>query len=133
MWFVPTPPSSQVPKPPMITTNVVTSQNTRLPEYPTRYANSAPGSDAHAQVEELFASRTRDEWAKVFEGTDACVSPVLTFAEAPADAHMAARANLVDIDGVTQAQVAPRFSRTKPETPTGPTTEATDPSTLWAD
>ncbi|AFR50369.1 CaiB/BaiF CoA transferase family protein [Gordonia sp. KTR9] len=82
---------------------------------------------------ETFKSRTRDDWAAVFEGTDACTSPVLTFAEAPADAHMAARANLVDIDGVTQAQVAPRFSRTKPETPAGPTTEATDPSTLWAD
>lgn len=82
---------------------------------------------------ETFKTRTRDEWAAIFEGTDACTSPVLTFAEAPADAHMAARANLVDIDGVTQAQVAPRFSRTKPATPAGPTTEATDPSTLWAD
>jgi alpha-methylacyl-CoA racemase len=80
-----------------------------------------------------FASRTRDEWTKVFEGTDACVSPVLTFTEAPDDPHMAARANLVEIDGVTQAQVAPRFSRTSPETPTGPAREATDPATVWND
>lgn len=80
---------------------------------------------------DTFATRTRDEWAAVFEGTDACTSPVLTFAEASSDPHMAARANLVDIDGVTQAQVAPRFSRTSPETPTGPVREATDPSTIW--
>lgn len=82
---------------------------------------------------DAFASRTRDEWAKVFEGTDACVSPVLTFAEAPQDAHMAARANLVEIDGVTQAQVAPRFSRTTPQTPDGPARTATDPATIWTD
>ncbi|SDU83547.1 CaiB/BaiF CoA transferase family protein [Gordonia westfalica] len=81
---------------------------------------------------DTFNSRTRDEWAKIFDGTDACTSPVLTFAEAPSDAHMAARANLVDIDGVTQAQVAPRFSRTQPETPVAPATEAVDPKTLWA-
>ncbi|MFW0783972.1 CaiB/BaiF CoA-transferase family protein [Gordonia sp. CPCC 206044] len=80
-----------------------------------------------------FASRTRDEWAKVFEGTDACTSPVLTFAEAPSDPHMAARSNLVEIDGVTQAQVAPRFSRTSPQTPSAPDREATDPATLWND
>lgn len=82
---------------------------------------------------ETFASRTRDEWTKIFDGTDACVSPVLTFAEAPGDAHMSARANLVEIDGVMQAQVAPRFSRTSPETPSGPARQPTDPSTLWID
>lgn len=82
---------------------------------------------------ETFASRTRDEWAKVFDGTDACTSPVLTFAEAPTDPHMSARANLLEIDGVMQAQVAPRFSRTSPETPSGPARQATDPSTIWTD
>ncbi|MGV9712943.1 CaiB/BaiF CoA transferase family protein [Gordonia sp. NPDC003424] len=82
---------------------------------------------------ETFASRTRDEWTKIFDGTDACTSPVLTFAEAPSDPHMAARANLVEIDGVTQAQVAPRFSRTNPETPTGPTRTATPAAEVWQD
>lgn len=80
---------------------------------------------------DTFAAKTRDEWTAVFDGTDACVSPVLTFGEAPGEPHMAARANLVEIDGVRQAQVAPRFSRTSPETPAGPATEATDPATLW--
>ena len=81
---------------------------------------------------DTFAAKTRDEWTAVFDGTDACVSPVLTFGEAPDEPHMAARANLVEIDGIRQAQVAPRFSRTSPETPAGPATEATDPATLWA-
>ncbi len=82
---------------------------------------------------DTFASRTRDEWTKVFDGTDACTSPVLSFAEAPSDPHMAARANLVEIDGVTQAQVAPRFSRTATDTPEPPSRVATDPATIWAD
>ncbi|GAA1479842.1 CaiB/BaiF CoA-transferase family protein [Gordonia sinesedis] len=82
---------------------------------------------------QTFASRTRDEWTAVFDGTDACVSPVLTFAEAPSDPHMAARANLVEIDGVMQAQAAPRFSRSATDTPTPPAREATDPTTIWTD
>jgi alpha-methylacyl-CoA racemase len=60
---------------------------------------------------EAFASRTRDEWAAAFEGTDACVTPVLSFTEAPAHPHLAARHTLVESGGVTQAAPAPRFSR----------------------
>lgn len=82
---------------------------------------------------DTFATRTRDEWAAVFAGTDACTSPVLTFAEVESDPHMAARQNIVEIDGVTQAQVAPRFSRTSPQTPSAPDREATDPATVWQD
>jgi alpha-methylacyl-CoA racemase len=59
----------------------------------------------------IFATRARDEWAAVFAGTDACVTPVLSLAEAPADPHMAARQSLVTLGGVIQAGVAPRFSR----------------------
>ncbi|GED99389.1 CaiB/BaiF CoA transferase family protein [Gordonia crocea] len=82
---------------------------------------------------EVFKTKTRDEWAAVFDGTDACVSPILDFLEAPQDPHLAARGTLVEIDGVMQAQVAPRFSRTQPDTPTGPQRTATDPASLWND
>ncbi|MFT4199409.1 CaiB/BaiF CoA transferase family protein [Gordonia sp. (in: high G+C Gram-positive bacteria)] len=82
---------------------------------------------------EVFKTKTRDEWAAVFDGTDACVSPILDFTEAPQDPHLAARGTLVEIDGVMQAQVAPRFSRTKPATPTGPQRTASDPATIWKD
>lgn len=60
-----------------------------------------------------FASRTRDEWASTFEGTDACVSPVLTFGEAVLHPHLAERGTLPTVDGVTQAAPTPRFSRSE--------------------
>ena len=63
----------------------------------------------------LFATRTRDDWCALLEGTDACVAPVLDMAEAPTHPHNAARATFIEIDGVTQPAPAPRFSRTMPE------------------
>ncbi|MGW5076270.1 CaiB/BaiF CoA transferase family protein [Rhodococcus sp. NPDC004095] len=80
---------------------------------------------------ETFLSKTRDEWAAIFDGTDACTSPVLTFAEAPDNAHIAARGSLVELDNVVQHRPAPRFSRTQPGLPTPPAGEATDVDTLW--
>ena len=70
----------------------------------------------HTMFTERFASRTRDEWSEIFAGTDACVTPVLTWSEAAANEHLRARATLIDEDGVAQAAPAPRFSRT----PAGP-------------
>lgn len=69
---------------------------------------------------ERFLTRTRDEWAKHFEGTDACVTPVLTYAEAVAHPHLAARGTFIEIDGVVQAAPAPRFSRTPAPAPSAP-------------
>lgn len=65
---------------------------------------------------ERFAAKTRDEWTAVFAGTDACVTPVLTWAEAATNEHLIARATLTTVDGIDQATPAPRFSRT----PAGP-------------
>jgi alpha-methylacyl-CoA racemase len=61
---------------------------------------------------EAFRRRTREEWSRVFEGTDACVAPVLSLSEAAAHPHLAARATFVEVDGVVQPAPAPRFSRT---------------------
>jgi alpha-methylacyl-CoA racemase len=69
---------------------------------------------------EVFATRTRDEWAKAFDGTDACVTPVLAFGEVQAHPHIAARATIVEKDGIPQAYPAPRFSRTAAQLPDGP-------------
>jgi alpha-methylacyl-CoA racemase len=68
-----------------------------------------------ARLAELFATRTRDEWAAVFEGTDACVAPVLDLAEAPDHPHNRAREAFVEVDGARQPAPAPRFSRTPGE------------------
>jgi alpha-methylacyl-CoA racemase len=65
-----------------------------------------------ARFAEVFATRTRDEWAEVFAGTDACVTPVLAFGEVAAHPHLAARDTIVEPSGVAQAAPAPRFSRT---------------------
>ena len=59
-----------------------------------------------------FASRTRDEWNTVFEGSDACFAPVLSFTEARAHPHNAARGTFVNRGRVDQPAPAPRFSRT---------------------
>lgn len=61
-----------------------------------------------------FASRTQAEWTEIFDGTDACVAPVLTMTEAPDHPHNAARGTFVQRDGVLQAAPAPRFSRSQP-------------------
>ena len=59
-----------------------------------------------------FAARTRDEWVAVFEGSDACFAPVLTFSEARAHPHALARNGYVQLAGIGQPAAAPRFSRT---------------------
>jgi alpha-methylacyl-CoA racemase len=79
-----------------------------------------------------FATRTRDEWVAVFDGTDACVTPVLALGEVAADPHLAARRTVVAPDGVPQAAPAPRFSRTPAMLP-GPPAEAEDVEAVLAD
>ncbi|WP_439574670.1 CaiB/BaiF CoA transferase family protein [Phreatobacter sp.] len=59
-----------------------------------------------------IAEKTRDEWAAVFDGSDACFAPVLSLEEAPRHPHNAARETFVDVGGVVQPAPAPRFSAT---------------------
>ena len=68
----------------------------------------------HARFEAIFATRDRDDWAERFADTDACVTPVLTGAEAARHPHNAARGTFVD-PGVVQAAPAPRFNGTPAE------------------
>jgi alpha-methylacyl-CoA racemase len=67
---------------------------------------------------EVFATHTREEWARRSAETDACVAPVLGLTEAPAHPHLAARRTFVERDGVRQPAAAPRFSAT-PAAPGG--------------
>jgi alpha-methylacyl-CoA racemase len=59
-----------------------------------------------------FRTRDRDEWTQVFVDGDGCVSPVLTFAEAPLHPHARMRESHVTVANVRQPAPAPRFSRT---------------------
>lgn len=65
-----------------------------------------------AELTELFARRTRDEWMEVFADSDACVAPVLDPLEAPGHPHNRHRDAFVDVRGVAQPAPAPRLART---------------------
>ena len=64
------------------------------------------------RLQEIFLTKTRDEWGKIFAGTDACFAPVLSLTEAARHPHAQARNSFADVDGITQPAPAPRFSRT---------------------
>ena len=73
---------------------------------------------------EVFKTKTRDEWVAIFDGTDACVAPILDMDEVDNHRHNKQRDLLVEVDGVSQPGPAPRLSRTpggvqKPGTPRG--------------
>ncbi|MFF8289761.1 CaiB/BaiF CoA transferase family protein [Streptomyces sp. NPDC016309] len=80
----------------------------------TAAARDDPGrwGELRAAVAERFRTRTRAEWTAVFEGSDACVAPVLSLREAPAHPHLAARSTFTEHGGITQPAPAPRFSAT---------------------
>ncbi|HVK28128.1 MAG TPA: CaiB/BaiF CoA-transferase family protein [Nocardioides sp.] len=72
--------------------------------------------DKTGELRELIAStfltKTRDEWCAIFDGTDACVAPILKISEAKDHPHIKAREIFVEHEGIVQPQPAPRFSRT---------------------
>ena len=65
-----------------------------------------------AALVRLFKTRTREEWCRLLEGSDACFAPVLTLEEAAEHPHNVARGNFITVNGVLQNAPAPRFSRT---------------------
>ncbi|MGE0231900.1 MAG: CaiB/BaiF CoA transferase family protein [Flavobacteriaceae bacterium] len=73
--------------------------------------------EAKDRIAARVRTRTRDEWAAIFSGSDACFAPVLTLDEAILNEHLVARRTYVDLDGVVQPAPAPRFSRSVPDTP----------------
>ncbi len=79
-----------------------------------------------ARLTEIFASRTQAEWTDLFEGTDACVAPVVPLTEAFDHPHNAARGTYVEHHGLVQPAPAPRFSGT-------PTSLGSPPSRIGAD
>lgn len=83
-------------------------------------------SEAYANV---FRQKTRDEWVRIFERSDACVAPVLTLDEVEQHPHNTARGIFIRQDGVMQAAPAPRFDRT----PAGPVRSPRAPGADTAD
>lgn len=72
------------------------------------------------RLADVFAQKTRQEWCELLEGTETCFAPVLSLKEAPKHPHNIARKSFVEVDGILHPSPAPKFSRTKPDTPRGP-------------
>ncbi|MFH8366896.1 CaiB/BaiF CoA transferase family protein [Streptomyces sp. NPDC018031] len=103
-------------------------------------ADRVPGREDFDRWDELraavaarFAERTRDEWTEVFQGSDACVAPVLSLREAPGHPHLAARGTFVEHAGITQPAPAPRFSATPTGVRRSPARPGADAAEVAAD
>ena len=81
----------------------------------------------------VFRERTRDEWAEILEGTDACVARVLTLEEASKHAHLSARGSFMYGPVGPQPTPAPRFSRHAPRQPEPPPTTPREVSEILSD
>lgn len=84
-------------------------------------------------VAEAIGKHTRDDLVARAEGTDACLTPVLSPQEATSHPHNAARGTFVEIGGLVQPAPAPRFGRTPPETPEAPRTKGSDTEAVLAE
>ncbi|CAJ1580564.1 CaiB/BaiF CoA-transferase family protein [[Mycobacterium] wendilense] len=83
---------------------------------------------------ETFAKHDRAHWAQVFAGTDACVTPVLSFGEVLDEPHIVERDTFYDAgDDGLQPRPAPRFSRSVPATPTPPRAPGADNDSVLRD
>lgn len=78
---------------------------------PSRQNERRNWAQAKERMADVFATRTRADWEAVFTGSDACFAPVLEPTEVADHPHTRARGTTVQINGVLQAQAAPRFSR----------------------
>ncbi|MNH12118.1 Succinyl-CoA:(R)-benzylsuccinate CoA-transferase subunit BbsE [compost metagenome] len=87
----------------------------------------------HERFAALFATRTRDQWCALLEGTDACFAPVLDLDEAAQHPHMVERGVYSRVDGVLQANPAPRFSVTQLAAPAAVPARGQDSETVLRD
>jgi alpha-methylacyl-CoA racemase len=76
--------------------------------------------EAKAKLAARFKTKTREDWCRLLEGSDACFAPVLSMEEAPSHPHNLARGTFIEVDGIVQPAPAPRFSRTPAGKPTPP-------------
>ena len=85
-----------------------------------------------ADFEAVFRTRTRDEWGEVYSQTDACVTPVLSMAEAPANAHNRARNTFVRFGGLIQPAPSPRVDEAVLGITSSSKTEIADLIRAWS-
>ena len=103
------------------------------PEHRADQTDPATWAERRALYAQVFARKTRDEWMAIFDGSDACVAPVLDWDEVEHHPHSAARGTFCRVDGVMQAAPAPRFDRTPAATPQAPGAPGRDTADILAE
>mgnify|MGYP001617325195 FL=1 len=68
---------------------------------PLQHATGDAQARLLSEVQSIIASRSRDEWLRLFADVEACLVPVNTVAEALADPHIAARRAVLPARGAT--------------------------------
>jgi alpha-methylacyl-CoA racemase len=86
-----------------------------------------------AEFAAIFAQHSRDHWAAVFDGSDACVAPVLDLEEAPLHPHNGARGTFLARGGGAVPAPSPRFSRTPAAEPAPTPRRGADGAAALAD
>ncbi|MFJ4291810.1 CaiB/BaiF CoA transferase family protein [Cupriavidus sp. NPDC089707] len=81
----------------------------------------------------IFRQHTCAHWLAVFDGTEACVSPVLSLGELARHPHLAQRGNFVEMDGVLHPAPAPRFSHTPSTIASAPVVRGANADATLAD
>ncbi|WRZ89238.1 CoA transferase [Streptomyces sp. NBC_01007] len=104
-----------------------------IPELGPARKDPARWEGLRESVAARFRTRTRDEWTAVFDGSDACVAPVLSLREAPEHPHLTARGTFVDHGGIIQPAPAPRFSATPTSVRGGPALPGADTADVARD
>jgi len=89
--------------------------------------------ELRARLTETFLAHDRDHWAKVFATSDACVTPVLSFAEIETEPHNTERNTFYTESGFALPFPAPRFSRTAPDMPRAPGVPGADTEAVLRD
>jgi alpha-methylacyl-CoA racemase len=89
--------------------------------------------ELRARFTEVFASQDRDHWAKIFAESDACVTPVLSFAEVETEPHVTQRDTFYRERDYLYPAPAPRFSRSVPVAPKSPGIPGADNEAVLGD
>lgn len=69
------------------------------------------------KIADRVRTRSRSEWSTIFDGKDACFSPIMSLDEAPRHPHNVARKAFVEVGGALNPAPAPRYSRTRTARP----------------
>jgi alpha-methylacyl-CoA racemase len=102
------------------------------PELPDQM-NQATWPALRTAIATAIKQRTRDEWAELAAGTDACLTPVLTLSEVVEHPHNKERQSFIMVGESLQPAPAPRFSRTPPAFPFAPPPVGSDARAILSD